>query len=98
MARRLKGVALEEGANTAHAAIVARALGIPMVGSLHGLLSRVEDGDRVVLDGERGEARLRPEQAFVAHLQAAHQSALGARGRVRAAAATSRRSRRTASG
>ncbi|MGD9965332.1 MAG: phosphoenolpyruvate--protein phosphotransferase [Hyphomonadaceae bacterium] len=62
---RLKGVALEEGANTAHAAIVARALAIPMVGSLHGLLSRVEGGDRLVLDGERGEVRLRPEQAFV---------------------------------
>jgi phosphotransferase system enzyme I (PtsP) len=62
---RLKGVALEEGANTAHAAIVARALGIPMVGSLPGLLSRVEGGDRIVLDGERGEVRLRPEQAFV---------------------------------
>ncbi len=62
---RLKGVALEEGANTAHAAIVARALGIPMVGSLHGLLSRVEAGDRIVIDGERGEARLRPEPAFV---------------------------------
>ncbi|MEZ5996263.1 MAG: phosphoenolpyruvate--protein phosphotransferase [Hyphomonadaceae bacterium] len=63
---RLKGVALEEGANTAHAAIVARAMGIPMVGSLSGLLSRVEAGDAVVLDGERGEVRLRPEPA-VAH-------------------------------
>lgn len=60
-AERLKGVALEEGANTAHAVIVARALGIPMVGMLHGLLSRVEAGDAVVLDGERGELRLRPE-------------------------------------
>jgi phosphotransferase system, enzyme I, PtsP len=64
-AERLKGVALEEGANTAHAAIVARALGIPMVGSLHGLLSRVEAGDSVVLDGERGEVRLRPEPAVL---------------------------------
>jgi phosphotransferase system enzyme I (PtsP) len=64
-ADRLKGVALEEGANTAHAAIVARALGIPMVGSLHGLLSRVEDGDALVLDGERGEVRLRPEAQIV---------------------------------
>ena len=36
----LKGVALEAGANTAHAAIVARAMGIPMVGLLPGLLSR----------------------------------------------------------
>lgn len=64
-ADRLKGVALEEGANTSHAAIVARALAIPMVGQLHGLLSRVEDGDPIVLDGERGEVRLRPEAQIV---------------------------------
>src|SRR5262249_4401373 len=62
-AERLKGVALEEGAGSGHAAIVARALGIPMVGQLQGLLSRVEAGDRIVLDGELGEARLRPEPA-----------------------------------
>ena len=62
----LKGVALEEGANTAHAAIVARAMGIPMVGLLPGLLSRVEAGNSLILDGERGEARLRPEPAVIA--------------------------------
>lgn len=64
-ADRLKGLALEEGGATAHAAIVARALGVPMVGMLSGLLSRVEDGDAIVLDGERGEVRLRPEPAVV---------------------------------
>ncbi len=68
-AERLKGVALEEGANTAHAAIVARALGIPMVGSLPGLLSRVEAGDELVLDGERGEVRLRPEAQLISAYQ-----------------------------
>lgn len=62
---RLAGIALEEGSSAAHAAIVARALGVPMVGSLSGLLSRVEDGDAVVLDGERGEVRLRPEDQVV---------------------------------
>ncbi len=62
-AERLRGVALEEGSSASHAAIVARALGIPMVGMLPGLLSRVEAGDSVVLDGERGEVRLRPEPA-----------------------------------
>jgi phosphotransferase system, enzyme I, PtsP len=69
-AERLKGVALEEGAQAGHAAIVARALGIPMVGLLPGLLSRVEAGDMVVLDGEQGEARLRPEPEI---LRAFHQ-------------------------
>lgn len=64
-ADRLKGVALEEGANTAHAVIVARALDIPMVGAIHGLLSRVEAGDAIILDGEKGEVRLRPEKAVL---------------------------------
>jgi phosphotransferase system enzyme I (PtsP) len=36
-----------------------------MVGSAHGLLSRVEAGDAIVLDGERGEVRLRPEPAVL---------------------------------
>jgi phosphotransferase system enzyme I (PtsP) len=60
-AERLKGLALEEGGAASHAVIVARALGVPMVGQLHGLLSRVEAGDAIILDGERGEIRLRPE-------------------------------------
>ena len=57
---RLKGVALEEGGASSHAVIVARALGIPLVGRLAGLISRVEPGDSVVVDGERGEVQLRP--------------------------------------
>jgi phosphotransferase system enzyme I (PtsP) len=65
-ADRLRGVVLEDGGATAHAAIVARALGVPMVGNLHGLLSRVEAGDAIVLDGERGEVRLRPEAQVIA--------------------------------
>ncbi|MBI1252579.1 MAG: phosphoenolpyruvate--protein phosphotransferase [Alphaproteobacteria bacterium] len=64
-ARQLRGVALEEGAPTAHAAIVARALGIAMVGRLPNLTSRVEAGDAVILDGESGEVRLRPESDVV---------------------------------
>ncbi len=59
--KRLKGVALEEGGASSHAVIVARALGIPMVGRLAGLVPRVEAGDPLVLDGEQGEAHLRPQ-------------------------------------
>lgn len=60
-AEQLVGVALEEGAPTGHAAIVAKALGIPMVGLLPHLVSRVEAGDAIILDGEQGRAHLRPE-------------------------------------
>jgi phosphotransferase system enzyme I (PtsP) len=63
---RVKAIALEEGSTAGHAAIVARALGVPMVGVLPGLLSRVEAGDSVILDGERGEIRLRAEPELVA--------------------------------
>lgn len=62
---KLVGVALEEGSSNGHAAIVARASSLPMVGRLPGLLSRIEAGDAIVLDAEVGEARLRPEPEVV---------------------------------
>ncbi|MGD2134176.1 MAG: phosphoenolpyruvate--protein phosphotransferase, partial [Maricaulaceae bacterium] len=65
---RLKGVVLEEGSPTSHAAIVARALGVPMVGRIEAVLDRVEDGDFVILDGGAGEVHLRPTpDAMVNH-------------------------------
>ncbi|MFP4518707.1 MAG: phosphoenolpyruvate--protein phosphotransferase [Oceanicaulis sp.] len=57
---KLKGVALEEGSSTSHAAIVAKALGIPMVGRVEGALDRIEDGDPVILDAEFGLLHARP--------------------------------------
>jgi phosphotransferase system enzyme I (PtsP) len=57
---KLMGIALEEGSATSHAAIVAKALGIPLVGRLEGALDRVEDGDAVILDGEFGLLHIRP--------------------------------------
>ncbi|WP_019962301.1 phosphoenolpyruvate--protein phosphotransferase [Woodsholea maritima] len=57
---KLIGIALEEGSPTGHAAIVAKALGIPMVGQVEGALDLLEDGDRVILDGETGVLHVRP--------------------------------------
>jgi phosphotransferase system, enzyme I, PtsP len=65
---RLRGVILEEGSPTSHVAIVARALGIPMVGRVQGAMNRIDPGDRVALDGDHGQVFVRPgedvEQAF----------------------------------
>jgi phosphotransferase system enzyme I (PtsP) len=58
--RKLKGIALEEGSPTAHVAIIAHALDLPMVGRLAGLLSRVEGGDSIIVDGLSAQAILRP--------------------------------------
>lgn len=57
---RLRGLVLEEGAATSHVAIIARALDIPVVGHLRDLLTRVETGDPVVVDGDRGQVFVRP--------------------------------------
>ncbi|MGF1658687.1 MAG: phosphoenolpyruvate--protein phosphotransferase [Rubrimonas sp.] len=62
---RIKGVALEEGSAGGHAAIVARALGIPLVVQAHGIVAEAESGDRVILDGEEGAVFLRPEPSVL---------------------------------
>jgi phosphotransferase system, enzyme I, PtsP len=71
---RLRGVILEEGSPTSHVAIVARALGIPMVGRVQGAMSRIDPGDRVALDGDNGQVFVRPgedvELAFARSLEA----------------------------
>ncbi|HTK34857.1 MAG TPA: phosphoenolpyruvate--protein phosphotransferase [Caulobacteraceae bacterium] len=67
---KLKGLLLEEGSAQSHAAIVARALGIPCVGRLPGLRDRISQGDPVIVDGESGEAFLRPRPDMVEAFQA----------------------------
>jgi phosphotransferase system enzyme I (PtsP) len=62
---KLKGLLLEEGSTASHASIVARALGIPCVGRLAGLRDRVSTGDAVIVDGEIGEAFLRPRPDII---------------------------------
>ncbi len=57
---RLKGLVLEEGTPTAHVAIVARALDIPVIGNAQGVLGKVEPGDQVIVDGDNAQVFLRP--------------------------------------
>jgi phosphotransferase system enzyme I (PtsP) len=67
----LKAVALEEGSANAHAAIVARAMGLPLVGRLNGLLSQVETGDAILVDAENGVVYLRPGEEVRANFEMA---------------------------
>ncbi len=57
---KLKGVVLEEGSPTAHVAIIARALNLPIVGRLRGITDRLSEGDPMIVDGDRGQVFLRP--------------------------------------
>ncbi|MBX9661782.1 MAG: phosphoenolpyruvate--protein phosphotransferase [Novosphingobium sp.] len=63
--RRLKGVILEEGSLTAHVVIVARAMGIPVVGRIRALRAKVREGDQLLLDGDQGVVDVRPAPALV---------------------------------
>jgi phosphotransferase system enzyme I (PtsP) len=58
----LRGLVLEEGAVTSHVVIVARAMGIPVVGSAEGVVALTEKGDAIIIDGEDGTVHLRPAQ------------------------------------
>jgi phosphotransferase system enzyme I (PtsP) len=63
--RRLKGVILEEGSLTSHVVIVARAMGIPVLGRVRGMRSKVREGEELLLDAERGTVTVRPLPAMV---------------------------------
>ncbi len=56
----LRGLILEDGGSSSHVVIVAKALGIPVVGNAAGIISNVENGDEVIVDGSQGVAHLRP--------------------------------------
>lgn len=60
---QLAGIALAGGGITAHAAIVARSLGIPMTVLAGGELLRVADGAAIVVDGGEGTVVLEPSAA-----------------------------------
>lgn len=60
--RRLKGVLLEEGSLTSHVVIVARAMGVPVLGRLRGLSTHVQEGDCLLLDSDAGLVTIRPGQ------------------------------------
>lgn len=68
--RRLKGVILEEGSLTAHVVIVARAMGVPVIGRIRGLRGKVRDGDPLLLDADQGVVDVRPSTSMVEAFEA----------------------------
>ncbi|WDI40553.1 phosphoenolpyruvate--protein phosphotransferase [Bremerella sp. P1] len=61
----------ERGGTLSHTAIVARSLGIPAISGIPELVSRVQPGTRILVDGETGRAEITPtkeaELLFLAH-------------------------------
>jgi phosphotransferase system enzyme I (PtsP) len=79
--RRLKGVILEEGSLTAHVTIVARAMGVPVLGRVANVRRMIGEGDAVLLDVNQGAAFVRPTpavaEAFDARLAASQKRRAG---------------------
>ncbi len=57
---KIKGIILEEGSPTMHVVIVAKAMNIPVVGGITGVVDSVVKDDMIALDGENGYIYVNP--------------------------------------
>ena len=64
-ARGIVGVAIEEASASGHAAILARALGLPAMEVDRGAVEAAHEGDEALLDAEGGTLILRPEPEVI---------------------------------
>jgi phosphotransferase system enzyme I (PtsP) len=64
--RSLRGIVLEQGSVGSHAAIVARALAIPLIVHAGRITNEALNGDHVMIDGEQGVVHLRPDDTVAA--------------------------------
>ncbi len=64
--RKLRGIVLEEGSVGSHAAIVARALAIPLVINAGPITTEALNGDSIMVDGDQGIVHLRPDDNVAA--------------------------------
>ncbi|MCH8963304.1 MAG: phosphoenolpyruvate--protein phosphotransferase [Bacteroidetes bacterium] len=64
--RGILGCALDRGGATSHVSIMARALGIPAVVSLHGRTDVVRNDDLLIVDGIEGRVIVNPDEATLA--------------------------------
>jgi len=71
---KLRAVVMEEGSPTAHVSIIGRALGIPVLGLVKGVLDRVDPLDPVIVDADNAQLFIRPgedvQQAFQGTMRA----------------------------
>jgi phosphotransferase system enzyme I (PtsP) len=85
--RRLKAVLLEEGSLTSHMTIVARAIGVPVIGRLNDIRHSVEESEPILVDGDNGSIIIRPNRALQTGFE--HRMALSQKRRAEFAATRS---------
>ncbi|NLP46318.1 MAG: phosphoenolpyruvate--protein phosphotransferase [Epulopiscium sp.] len=58
--KKVLGFILEEGGKMSHSSILARTMKIPAIVGVQSVLSKIQDGDEVILDGENGYVMITP--------------------------------------
>ena len=64
--RHVVGIVTEEGGENSHAAILARALGIPAVTGIAAATTQIRNGAQILIDGESGSVCVMPTQTAIA--------------------------------
>ncbi|MDP6762128.1 MAG: phosphoenolpyruvate--protein phosphotransferase [Planctomycetota bacterium] len=62
---RVLAILTETGGRFSHGGVLARSLGFPCVAAVPNLMSRLEKGMRVIVDGDRGTVQLGPDEGAV---------------------------------
>jgi phosphotransferase system enzyme I (PtsP) len=62
---KLRGLILAEGAPSSHVAIIAKALGIPVIGQIEGIVGLVDPGDQIIVDAMTEQVFLLPTQDVI---------------------------------
>ncbi len=67
--RKVAGFVTEIGGKTSHTAIIARSLELPAIVGAEGILNHAGTGDRIIIDGYRGEVILHPSDKAIQQAQ-----------------------------
>lgn len=73
---RIRGVVMEEGSAASHVCIIARALGIPVVGRCADAMSKIDPYDPLIVDGDHGLVFVRPDDDIIGSYEAVAAAAL----------------------
>lgn len=65
--RKVFGFATDVGGRTSHAAIMARSMEAPAVVGLRRIFNLVEEGDRIIIDGNEGKVLVKPDEKTIKH-------------------------------
>jgi phosphotransferase system enzyme I (PtsI) len=67
---KLLGIVTEAGGRTSHAAIMARALGVPSVAGVARVTERIQSGHLIAVDGTSGQVAINPDEQTIKYFEA----------------------------